>query len=221
MATTAVAARAQSAKSLLSRFWLRESSRVTPVNGVAQVSNPFLPELNPASGRWAPPRYSRRRQAELVKQARLVDVLDLLPSGPKTQRPPGGKPAPTVAVDALQTEAAQHPIQWIGEPKPVNDKGLYATRRFMFKGHKWERELPEREQAVHNFLLQQAEKKWVVAILITLYLFSSLFLSILQANTIDEGTEKTQKDTTREGAEWSSFVDVQSRTFILISYSLP
>src|ERR1700679_3695909 len=45
--------------------------------------NPFVPHKNLESGRWAPPRYSLRRQADLIKHARASGTLHLLPPGPK------------------------------------------------------------------------------------------------------------------------------------------
>src|SRR5260221_162242 len=34
------------------------------------LNNPFVPHKNPKSGRWAPAKYSLRRQADLIKHAR-------------------------------------------------------------------------------------------------------------------------------------------------------
>lgn len=41
--------------------------------------NPFLPTKNPETGRWRPPVYSARRQAQLAKLARAHSVESLLP----------------------------------------------------------------------------------------------------------------------------------------------
>ena len=49
--------------------------------------NPFVPHKNPESGRWAPPRYSLRRQAVLIKHARASGTSHLLPPGPKMGSP--------------------------------------------------------------------------------------------------------------------------------------
>ncbi|KAF8342754.1 uncharacterized protein EI90DRAFT_3149838 [Cantharellus anzutake] len=61
----------------------------------------------------------------------------------------------------LQRVFAACPIEWVGEVKPIPDKpnGLYEGRRFMFKGHKWERELPAREQALHDFKVEHDQKR--------------------------------------------------------------
>ncbi|KDR80233.1 hypothetical protein GALMADRAFT_242528 [Galerina marginata CBS 339.88] len=47
------------------------------------LPNPFLPKKNPKTGRWRPPKYSLRRQAELVKMAQATGTLNSLPPGPK------------------------------------------------------------------------------------------------------------------------------------------
>lgn len=49
-----------------------------------QLPNPFLTRLNPKSKRWAPPKYSFRQQALLVKKAKAAGLVHLLPPGPKT-----------------------------------------------------------------------------------------------------------------------------------------
>lgn len=46
----------------------------------------FKPTKSPVSGCWAPPKYSLRRQAKLVKEAALTGQLPLLPDGPKSTR---------------------------------------------------------------------------------------------------------------------------------------
>lgn len=48
-----------------------------------ETPNPFLPMKHPVTGRWHDPKYSLRRQAELVKMAREHGVEELLPFTPK------------------------------------------------------------------------------------------------------------------------------------------
>ncbi|KAK4039280.1 hypothetical protein C8A01DRAFT_16740 [Parachaetomium inaequale] len=48
-----------------------------------ETPNPFMPLKHPATGRWHDPKYSLRRQAELVKMARQHGVEELLPYTPK------------------------------------------------------------------------------------------------------------------------------------------
>ncbi|KAM7209058.1 hypothetical protein V8F20_000667 [Naviculisporaceae sp. PSN 640] len=45
--------------------------------------NPFLHQKHPVTGKWHDPKYSLRRQAELVKLAREHGVEELLPYTPK------------------------------------------------------------------------------------------------------------------------------------------
>ena len=44
-----------------------------------ETPNPFMPLKHPITGRWHDPKYSLRRQAELVKMAREHGVEELLP----------------------------------------------------------------------------------------------------------------------------------------------
>jgi large subunit ribosomal protein L25 len=48
-----------------------------------ETPNPFMPLKHPVTGRWHDPKYSLRRQAELVKMAREHGVEELLPFTPK------------------------------------------------------------------------------------------------------------------------------------------
>ncbi|KIP05724.1 hypothetical protein PHLGIDRAFT_119558 [Phlebiopsis gigantea 11061_1 CR5-6] len=135
---------------------LQETKPKTLTKATAvKVPNPFVPHKNPDTGRWAPPRYSRRRQAELVKAAKATNTLHLLPAGPKL-----GQAALLAAVQATPksvrpTQAhkdavwARH-VSWtgkLGEKKVAGaDIGnrLYAGRKRMFKGHKWQRTMEAR-----------------------------------------------------------------------------
>lgn len=128
---------------------------------VASIENPFLPKLS-AAGRWAPPKYSLRRQAVLIKKARESGTLGLLPPGPKFS-------AAEIAAAATMQVAAQPPVpekfkaqsvaaswtrqvEWIGEVKEKKVVGaevgnrLYAGKKRMFKGHKWQRVAEKREK---------------------------------------------------------------------------
>lgn len=46
---------------------------------VATPESPFQPWKHPVTGRWHDPKYSLRRQADLVKMAREHGVEELLP----------------------------------------------------------------------------------------------------------------------------------------------
>lgn len=62
---------------------------VTPADGSAEpvqqlvLPNPFIPRKNPKSGKWREPRYSLRRQADIVKKAKETGDLGIVPPGPK------------------------------------------------------------------------------------------------------------------------------------------
>lgn len=152
------------ASRLVTRFRSREIGAVlktlpkdaVQAGGPVKVPNPFVPHKNPATGRWAPPKYSRRRQAELIKAAKATNTLHLLPPGPKL-----GRAALEAAVQATPRSARPKPtrkaalwarlVSWTGKLREKKVAGadvgnrLYAGRKRMFKGHKWQRTMPTRE----------------------------------------------------------------------------
>ncbi|KZT71898.1 hypothetical protein DAEQUDRAFT_686730 [Daedalea quercina L-15889] len=146
----------------IKQFRLRELAAVLKASSEAtsrpKVPNPFLPRKNPESGRWAPAKYSLRRQAELIKHARTSNTLHLLPPGPKlgvqqlaTVASAESAAGPSTTVSASEELWAQE-VDWEGELKVKAASGaedgsrLYAGRRRMFKGHKWERTREAREE---------------------------------------------------------------------------
>lgn len=118
------------------------------------IPNPFIPRLNPETGRWAPPKYSLRQQADLIKHAKVSNTLHLLPPGPKL--------AVSELLQVPRPESEVEPwsqaVVWEGEVKEKKVAGadignrLYAGRKRMFKGHKWERTLQKRT----------AKRKWLM-----------------------------------------------------------
>ncbi|KAF7971752.1 hypothetical protein HWV62_20009 [Athelia sp. TMB] len=110
--------------------------------------NPFLPRFNVKTGRWAPAKYSLRAQAELIKHAKRSGTVALLPPGPKMDEldilthVSSASPPPSAVRKALW--AHKDAVQWEGAPKAkvagaeIGNR-LYAGKRRMFKGHKWER----------------------------------------------------------------------------------
>ncbi|KAH9962963.1 hypothetical protein BC827DRAFT_1340824 [Russula dissimulans] len=142
------------------------------------AKNPFVPHKNPQSGRWAPPKYSLRRQAELIKHARASGTLHLLPPGPKmsqAQQQQQSLATKTKASALLAEEAAAtvtegkdaawtRPVEWVGTVRERNIAGadvgnrLYAGKKRMFKGHKWER-TRERRVARTKMLLRDMDKR--------------------------------------------------------------
>ncbi|KAH7925437.1 hypothetical protein BV22DRAFT_1112300 [Leucogyrophana mollusca] len=123
----------------------------SPLPAGAALQNPFIPTFNPVSGRWAPPKYSLRQQAVLIKKARQSNVLGLLPPGPKLTAAQIAAATPALTATPIEKtikspiQAWSVPVEWQGEVKertvPGADIGnrLYAGRKRMFKGHKWER----------------------------------------------------------------------------------
>ncbi|KAH8996374.1 hypothetical protein EDB92DRAFT_1933840 [Lactarius akahatsu] len=121
------------------------------------IPNPFVPHKNPESGRWAPPKYSLRRQAELIKHARASGTLHLLPPGPKMS---SGQLA-----EAREDDAAwKGSVEWVGSLRERSVAGadvgnrLYAGKKRMFKGHKWER-TRERRITRTKILLRDMDKR--------------------------------------------------------------
>lgn len=178
------------------------------------LNNPFVPHKNPKSGRWAPPKYSLRRQADLIKHARKSGMLHLLPLGPKmgetqlaaataaaaeapavgpsaaeeqavvtsasgllgVRREQGGqeaaaegqdpKDAATAAADVndVNDDVWTGSVEWVGTVRERGVAGadignrLYAGKKRMFKGHKWER-TRERRVARTKMLLRDMDKR--------------------------------------------------------------
>jgi large subunit ribosomal protein L25 len=163
------------------------------------VPNPFLPHRNPQSGRWAPPKYSLRRQADLIKHARANEMLHLLPPGPKLSLAQLAAAAATASSSSAAAAAASHPaadraseevkvsgltnrraaqnssrdnddvawtglVEWVGNLRERSVAGadvgnrLYAGKKRMFKGHKWER-TRERRVTRTKILLRDMDKR--------------------------------------------------------------
>ncbi|KAI0792475.1 hypothetical protein C8Q75DRAFT_804850 [Abortiporus biennis] len=158
----------------IKRFRTRELASVlkpttpsTPLTTAGTtLLNPFIARKNPETGRWAPPKYSLRRQAELVKKAKESGTLHLLPAGlkfgpsrlAKLQALAQSNETST-SKDAIEGEWAETQVNWSGEVKETEVKGadignkLYAGKKRMFKGHKWER-MREKRQKKIKLLMQ-------------------------------------------------------------------
>lgn len=130
-----------------------------------EIHNPFLPFKNPESGRWRPPKYSLRRQAELVKKAKASNTLTLLPAGPKL--PPSVLAAARKNTE-LKQERWSRDLVWTGEVKEKTVRGLnvgylnrvYLGRKKFFKGHKWER-VKEKRMKKRKILMRDMKKRIV------------------------------------------------------------
>ncbi|KAI0301640.1 hypothetical protein B0F90DRAFT_1718863 [Multifurca ochricompacta] len=154
------------------------------------LPNPFIPHKNPESGRWAPPKYSLRRQAELIKHALASGTIHLLPPGPKlspaqlaaiasdassatTNKPAEGRASESSSgltdIQQAQGQGSEDagwtgPVEWAGTVRERSVAGadignrLYAGKKRMFKGHKWER-MRERRVIRTKILLRDMDKR--------------------------------------------------------------
>lgn len=148
-----------------------------------QLPNPFLPHKNPLTGRWAPPKYSLRQQAELVKSAKASNLTHLLPFGSKSPLS-----ADIIQPTPVSVEWWQSSVIWKGSKPPAEKKEenkhssleggtlevkprievkqmeglaalkMYAGRKRMFKGHKWERVQTQREKRT-QILMRDMNKR--------------------------------------------------------------
>ena len=144
-----------------------------------QLPNPFLPHKNPLTGRWAPPKYSLRQQADLVKSAKASNLIHLLPFGPKCPIiPPKAMPTEWWQADVVwkdsrppvrKQEKKDPSLEEHGVPKVIPRIGvkrmeglaalkMYAGRKRMFKGHKWERVQAQRKKRTH-ILMRDMNKR--------------------------------------------------------------
>ncbi|KAG6331990.1 hypothetical protein ID866_7102, partial [Astraeus odoratus] len=147
---------------------------------VPRRTNPFVPQLNTKTGKWAPPKYSLRQQADLIKKARKAGMLDLLPPSIKTTKARERAVVAQAAQPILQGQLTgakagpinpkdmrwQQPVEWVGKVKERKIAGaevgnrLYAGRKRMFKGHKWER-MAEKRAIRRRMLLRDMPKRIV------------------------------------------------------------
>jgi len=115
------------------------------------LPNPFLPKKNPKTGKWRPPKYSLRRQAELVKMAKASGTLASLPPGPKKfaaelrmERVNASLSASTLA------QLAAKPTQATSTKPKTAKKRLTSTQRM--------RALQDEIAVAHEQLLEEREK---------------------------------------------------------------
>ncbi|KZP10674.1 hypothetical protein FIBSPDRAFT_922277 [Athelia psychrophila] len=130
--------------------------------------NPFLPRFNTKTGRWAPAKYSLRAQAELIKKAKLSNTVQLLPPGPKMDELDilahvnAAQIGPSRYIRRARW-AKDEAVKWEGSPKPkvagaeIGNR-LYAGKKRMFKGHKWER-TKEKLEVRRAMLLKDMKKR--------------------------------------------------------------
>ncbi|KAF8735897.1 hypothetical protein AX14_001277 [Amanita brunnescens Koide BX004] len=165
------------------RFGPFPTSKSGNVSSTApRLPNPFVPWKNPKTSRWIEPKYSLRRQAELVKKAKAAGLLHLLPPGPKNiisaSYPEASASSSSQIENTTQSsspaveDSQSSPLQelwamqvvWEGSPEykavPGAELGirLYAGKKRMFKGHKWERVQVKRE-AHKRILLRDMDRR--------------------------------------------------------------
>ena len=128
---------------------------------------------NAETGRWNPPRYSLRRQAQLVRAAFMTGQLDALPSFKKRDQ-----------FIARLAEQPRHEVfagipvpselPWLGAREDASeamriarkehDRGPYAGRptKRMFKGQRVDREAAERRERVKENMARMDEtvREW-------------------------------------------------------------
>ncbi|KAK0452453.1 hypothetical protein EV421DRAFT_1888185 [Armillaria borealis] len=116
-----------------------------------QLPNPFLPRFNPTSGRWAPPKYSLRRQAELVNWRRpprlYISYLQVPIAGSGDTRSSGKEPKAEFGGEEESSgeRVWLSQVEWVGKVNERRVKGADSVhactreKKRMFKGHKWER----------------------------------------------------------------------------------
>jgi large subunit ribosomal protein L25 len=148
--------------------------------GTLRLPNPFVPLRNPRTGQWRPAKISLRRQADLVKQAKKSNTLHLLPPGPKTPRPTeqtlraaaemdaklAGNPTRRTSKGYKEEEDTMwmSPVAWEGKAEYKEVAGaelgtrLYAAKKRMFKGHRWER-VKEARDSKKKILLRDMARR--------------------------------------------------------------
>ena len=121
-----------------------EETTAESTDGRTEKLNPFLAHKNPATGRWHPPIYSLRRQAELAKLAKSYGVEDLLPYTSKS-------------TEERRKRRDEHGLRMQGTGVGKN-----------VKGHIWERalkgKLEKRRQAMLEMpkMIQEWKQVWVL-----------------------------------------------------------
>ncbi|KAJ8604427.1 hypothetical protein MRB53_041816 [Persea americana] len=131
--------------------------------------NPFLPHKTPGTGKWRPPIYSLRQQAELCKMARAHDVEDLLPYSTKS----------SIVRNAKREEQG------------LRVKGTGVGQRV--KGHEWERTLKGRLDKRRAAMVGMASmvQKWKQVCISVLMLLGYTYL--VSGMSADLATERTWK----------------------------
>ncbi|KAJ7090307.1 hypothetical protein B0H15DRAFT_838064 [Mycena belliarum] len=116
----------------LPRFIRRNGPLPAPQAATAVVlPNPFLPWKNPKTGRWAPPKYSLRQQADLIKKSKASGTAHLLPPGVKLPEPETLAPPRILKpVKAGKASAVPKASTSVARSSPIRE-------RLVVKSHKY------------------------------------------------------------------------------------
>lgn len=132
----------------------------SPSKALLQTSkeypNPFLPVKNLKTGKWWSPKYSLRRQADLVKMAKKHGVEELLPIGRKS----------TIFKETRRME------------RGLAIKGTGIGQKV--KGHKWERLMETKLEDRRKAMMEMPEliRLWKQVSLFKIFFFSVPKLTI-------------------------------------------
>ena len=124
--------------------------------------SPFQFRQSKSTGKWHPPRYSRRQQADLVKEARIEGLLHLLPTSIKS------------SVDDINLNNSEKPFNWQEKAAfDVQAKSPRAVAEKKFRGSLWERNQPKRQAAIEENMenMQQKIEFWKLVCLSSRLLF--------------------------------------------------
>jgi len=97
---------------------------------VAVLPNPFLPKKNPKNNKWRAPKYSLRRQADLVKLAQAAGMLHAIPPSPKKFAAELRMERVKVSlgpIDAQRLEKHQKRVQEVPKRRELSSQELGST----------------------------------------------------------------------------------------------
>ncbi|TIA88740.1 hypothetical protein E3P99_02420 [Wallemia hederae] len=109
--------------------------------------SPFQFRRSKETGKWHPPRYSRRQQADLVKAARAEGVMHLLPTSVKN------------SAEDVHLSSSEKPFNWQEKQQfPAQPRAPRAVAEKKFRGSLWERKQPARQAAIEDNMENMDQK---------------------------------------------------------------
>lgn len=111
------------------------------------LPNPFLPWRNPKTGRWAPPKYSLRQQADLIKKAKATDTVHLLPPCGKLPQPELFAPQPAAKLKSVVKgkAAVSKPSTSLSPPSTSSGRTKVKVHRGAMVTVEWDRKPAEKK----------------------------------------------------------------------------